>query len=210
MRPNLISVPLAAEGNTLSIPDYRRKAAPALALAAILLATPPVPPAWAADGCGSWSSWGWLAPVLIIAGVVLAALVWRMHQGINRAVADLESCTRKMADGNLQALVSPETKACRMSGRIGENVNELALNLQEVLLLVWNLSRQDLEALERAETMAETVPDPEQRRRLTEELAFLRHDLQEMKNIVHQFEFYNVIMQEEKLLAKPEPATSHD
>jgi methyl-accepting chemotaxis protein len=210
MRPARVCVPAAAEVKPLSIYIYMRKTAGSAALAATVLAALPIQTAVAADTAGGVLRSGALLPVALLIGVVLAALGWRLRKCTTKALADLEQCTRKMADGNLQALVSPETMACRLSGQIGENVNELALNLQEVLLLVWNLSRQDLEVLARAETLAAGGPDSDENRGLRADLAFLRHDLEEMQNIVHQFEFYNVIMQEEKLLAKPEPATSQD
>lgn len=199
----------------MSTIDFPCRTAASASLVLAALAISPARAARAAVECATGLPVGWLLTGVAVTGALVivmgvAALVWRFHQGINRAMADLESCTRKMADGNLQALVSPETKACRMTGKIGENVNELTLNLQEVLLLIWNLSRQDLEVLARAENLARSGPEGEHQQALARDLDFLRRDLQEMQNIVRQFEFYNVIMQEEKLLAKPEPATPQD
>lgn len=193
----------------MTIFDFIRKIAPPGGLALVGFALLPAASARAAETAGNALTEA-LLTVALICAVSLAGLGWYLYKKLSGSLTDLESHTRKLADGNLQELVSPETTSCKLAGRIGENVNELALNLQEVLLLVWNLSRQDLEALARAETLTEAVPNHAQRCSLGEELAFMRQDLEEMRNIVRQFEFYNVILQEEKLLAKPEPATSQD
>lgn len=206
MRPGRGSFPATAEVKPLTIFDYLRKT---IRLGGLALTLLPTAAAQAADSAGTLPG-GALLPLALLICAALAGLGWRLYHGLAKPLTDLAQCTRQMADGNLQALVSQETLAGRLSGRIGENVNELALNLQEVLLLVWNLSRQDLEVLERAVNLAEAVEDSDKRRRLASELAFIRHDLEEMQNIVRQFEFYNVVLQEEKLLAKPEPATSQD
>lgn len=180
-------------------------------LASALLAVPVwlalTGPAQAAGAEAGLSSWQ-ILPVLIgLFGLLL--LGWLLTARFRATLAGLEEITAKMADCQLQNLVPEQNLKCRLTGRIGANINELALNLQEVLLLVWNLSHQDLEALNRISRRLDSGSAGELQRSQAD-LEFIRRDLEEMQEIVRQFEFFNVVLRDEKLLAKPEPATLHE
>jgi len=146
--------------------------------------------------------------------LVAAALILLLFGGLllrkfSGPLHNLERISRQMAACQLQELVSEQHIKCRLTGRIGANLNELALNLQEVLLLIWNLSHQDLEALDRVAVRLGREPNGDHRP-IKNDLEFIRKDLEEMQDIVRQFEFFNVVLRNEKLLAKPEPASMQE
>jgi len=154
------------------------------------------------------SSWAGM-PVLVAASVILLFFGGLLLRKFSMPLNNLERISRQMADCQLQELVSEPHTRCRLTGRIAANINELALNLQEVLLLVWNLSHQDLEALDRIAARLDREPNGN-RQPITNDLEFIRKDLEEMQEIVRQFEFFNVMLRNEKLLAKPEPASMQE
>jgi methyl-accepting chemotaxis protein len=193
------------EGKPLSTCDYAGSREAQLAVfAAVTLVFLSAGPALAATPGEDRTG---ILPLALLTVVSLAFLAWHLFRRLTTPLLDLERCTRNMANGRLQELVPGENMNSRLIGRIGVNINELALNLQEVLLLVWNLSRQDLEALDRIARRLDDEP-AESRQRLRGDLEFIRNDLEEMQEIVRQFKFFNVVLQDEKLLAKiPEPTT---
>lgn len=120
---------------------------------------------------------------------------------IVRPLNELENKTREMADGRLSLLVQDNKTATCAIGAIGENVNSLAMNLQEVLLLAWNLSEHNLETVEQilAGLDGDDEISPAQMRN---SLNSLKAELQQMQNFTRQFEFFDVTLQGKKALAK--------
>jgi hypothetical protein len=106
-----------------------------------------------------------------------------------------------MADGRLGLLVQDNKTATCAIGAIGENVNSLAMNLQEVLLLAWNLSEHHLETVE--QIMAGLDGDGEiSPAQMRASLNSLKAELQQMQDFTRQFEFFDVTLQGKKALAK--------
>jgi hypothetical protein len=176
---------------------------PALTVLALWLLLPTGPVLAASPG--GQSPWGGLA-LLVVGVFILVLLGGLLLIKFSAPLTELERISRQMAACQLQELVPEQNIKCRLTGRIGANINELSLNFQEVLLLVWNLSHQDLEALERIARHVEGEVSTD-RQPVKKDLEFIRKDLEEMQEIVRQFEFFNVVMQDGKLLAKPEPTT---
>ena len=138
----------------------------------------------------------------IMIGVLVAFMFFFIRKFI-KPLNQLEHFTREMADGRLDLLVQDSPKASCAISAIGENVNSIAMNLQEVLLLNWNLSAHNLGNVE--ETLKLLNGDSEiPREQILASLLSLKGELQQMQDLTQQFEFFDVTLQGKKALAKDE------
>lgn len=119
----------------------------------------------------------------------------------------LEELTRRMADGRLDLLVSDNKKTSCYVDTIGENVNSLAMNLQEILLLVWNLSEHNIGTVEKTIGMVEDQ-DSASRDEIKANLEQMKKELQQMQMLTKQFELFDVTLEGKKPLAKEDTTNS--
>jgi len=148
--------------------------------------------------------------LIIITVVMVCALVLFMFFFINkisRPLNELEKTTSDMADGRLDRLVKDTENAGCSIGMIGENVNALAMNLQEVLLLVWNLSEHNLTILDQTIENLENN-DELPREQIGSRLGEIKAELEQMQEITRQFEYFDVTLHDKKALAKDSTANS--
>lgn len=145
---------------------------------------------------------------LALVSVLILFMLFFIRNIIN-PLAKLEKITRQMADGRLDLLIQEhdsKNPSCFIE-TIGENINSLAMNLQEVLLLVWNHSEHNLGTVDQAlEVLAGDGEVP--REQLKASLQSLKTELQQMQNIPQQFELFDVTLQGKKALAKDETTNS--
>ena len=138
---------------------------------------------------------------------VLIVFMFFFIRNIIKPLNKLEKMTREMADGRLDLLVTDSKNASCSIDVIGENVNSLAMNLQEVLLLVWNHSEHNLTTVEQAlKTLEGDNEIP--REQIRASLQSLKAELQQMQNLPQQFELFDVTLQGKKALAKDEITNS--
>lgn len=143
---------------------------------------------------------------LVLAGILILFMVFFIRN-IIQPLDKLEKFSRDMADGRLDRLVRDSENAGCSIGAIGENVNSLAMNLQEILLLVWNLSDHNLGIVE--ETI-KTLKKPQgvSREHLLERLKLIRAELVQMQDLTSQFEFFDVTLRGNIALAKDDAGKS--
>ena len=112
----------------------------------------------------------------------------------------LEKMTREMADGRLDLIVQDNQNASCSIDTIGENVNSLAMNLQEILLLIWNHSEHNLGVLAKAlKNLDDGSGTPED---IKTDLQEIKRELLQMQELPKQFELFDVTLQGNKALAK--------
>jgi methyl-accepting chemotaxis protein len=115
-------------------------------------------------------------------------------------LSKLEKMTREMADGRLDLIVQDNQNASCSIDTISENVNSLAMNLQEILLLIWNHSEHNLGALGKAlETLDDESGNPED---VKANLQEIKKELLQMQELTKQFELFDVTLEGNKALAK--------
>ncbi len=150
--------------------------------------------------------YGLTVMTLVLAGILILFMVFFVRN-IIQPLDKLEKFSRDMADGRLDRLVSDSENAGCSIGAIGENVNSLAMNLQEVLLLVWNLSDHNLGIVE--ETI-KTLEKPQgvSREQILERLELIRAELEQMQDLTSQFEFFDVTLRGKMALAKDDAGKS--
>ncbi|MEN8139599.1 MAG: hypothetical protein ABFR97_00065 [Thermodesulfobacteriota bacterium] len=143
----------------------------------------------------------WLTGGLFVA--LLMALFYLICAIANPLAAMAES-TRALARGDLgQHLPGGPAGSDNPIGKIGANVHELAINLQEILLLIWNMSEEDIGVLDDLRQKAAKGGHQEE---LARGLDFLKGHRQETQQLVAQFNLFNVALQDKRLVAKDEGA----
>ncbi len=126
------------------------------------------------------------AVVLCFAGT--AAIYWMLFRAFFRRLDRLADCTGKIAEGKLDE-TAPVYSGDEFE-RLGSSINDFAANLQEVLLSLWNHTQRCLCALERTGAKAADHADGGVSEQKT--ACLLRKDLEDMRDMIRIFEFYDV------------------
>jgi len=146
--------------------------------------------------------------LLLISGLLLSAglgYFWYriLSRRFDRSVIALLRALEQMARGRLNETVSIDTPD--EFGRMGASINELAANLQELLLYIWKQTGQCLTMLEHIHNN----PDLRHDRRLTLEsmdyLNQLTESVDDLREMAKSYVFYDVSLDGNKTLAINEP-----
>ena len=135
------------------------------------------------------------AMIIAVAGGVFFLLNRRIALPLEKTAA----AAGRMADGYLETTMP--VSAPNEIGRIGESVNGLAVNFQEVLILVWNQTENALARIQR--TTRKMTPDASDGNidEMKAELSSARQDLENMRLMVRSFDLYDVTITETDALA---------
>ncbi len=137
-----------------------------------------------------------LAALGLLLCVQAAALLFFQAQ-VLKPLAGLQAAARLMTDGHLDRL--HRVSRADEIGRLAETVNDLAVNMQEVLLFVWNHSQESRDLLERiAERAAAAPPDAV----LEEDIERMREENDSLKDIVTSFSYFEIRLEHERMLAE--------
>ncbi len=139
-----------------------------------------------------------LAVIVMFLNIVVTLVYF--FRRILSPLNSLDHAARKMADGNLnvkfQSLIPGEFNS------ITESMNEAVLNIQEVLLHIWNYTSQDLVLIEKIEQSIQSCQsEDEDRILLNERIAALRNDVEDIRNTLQSFDFFDVKIKDKKLVA---------
>jgi hypothetical protein len=123
---------------------------------------------------------------------------------IAKPLDELGKVAFQMVNGRLNELVPVRTND--EIGKIGELINDLAINLQEILLHVWNHTGQDIVLLDRIGRIVNSQPGgngmpPE----IREDFRFVRQDIEDMQTMVKAFDFYRVRLDQTKVMKNDQP-----
>jgi methyl-accepting chemotaxis protein len=148
---------------------------------------------------------GW-PPVAALAA--LALLLWSLAAALlcfqysaARPLADLNADIRSMIDGHLDQL--SRIRRADEIGSLAESVNDLAINMQEVLLFAWNHSQQSCDLLNQIAERLEILPDKNgELSGIKENLAHMRRDNEDLKAIVTSFSYFEIRLERERMLAE--------
>ena len=128
---------------------------------------------------------------------LLMAIPFLFIRNIVEPLEHVLMAVRKITEGNLDTTV-PIRNSDEI-GKIGEQINALSVNIQEILLHVWNHSRDAAVFLERIEQYIRSAggnppSDTEQ------DIALIRNSMEEMQNMVKTFEYYDIRMDDDRLV----------
>jgi hypothetical protein len=160
------------------------------------------------------------------ASLSYAALRWRIALGIGLVIsthalvflflvrrianplAKSALAAQRMADGHLGATLP--TAVPNEIGCLGEHINGLAVNFQEVLTLVWNQSEAAITRLRRTTRPAQEDKGGSLPSGMMAELAAAQHELETLRMMVRSFDLYDVaITANDHLAAKEESEKAH-
>lgn len=121
-------------------------------------------------------------------------------------IRQLFEITRIMAEGRLDVSAPPGPR--NEIGRIGDTINELTVNLQEVLLHAWNHTIRVKALLCRiSESLSDKPPHGPPRGIRTNVEDILR-EIEDLQALVRAFEFYDIHLEDDRIMAA-ETRNSH-
>ena len=108
--------------------------------------------------------------------------------------------TRRMTNGQLDQLI--QRTAGNDIDRIGELINEMAMNKQEVLLYFWNHTQENSQLIKRLEKSLFTPQNGETIRPFTEEIfSQLKQGNNDIKSMILLHDFFDLKLKKEKMVS---------
>jgi methyl-accepting chemotaxis protein len=147
-----------------------------------------------------------LAAISIAILVVLILFMLFLRIKVIKPLHRLDELSRKMADGNLDILAKNDHETKSYVDTIGENVNSLAMNLQEILLLVWNMSEHNLRTIDEIANRLTSNNENYGIEEMKSDLQSMKTELLQMQALAQQFELFDVAFKGKKPLAKDDSA----
>ncbi len=114
-----------------------------------------------------------------------------------KPLSSIHRATRRMTDGHLDSLARIARKD--EIGRLGESINDLTVNMQEVLLFVWNHTQQSRQLLEQA---TKRLDMPDSLSIIRDDLEKMRQNNEDLKAIVLSFSYFEIRLEHERMLAE--------
>lgn len=140
----------------------------------------------------------------LFAMCVIAAFIRNVVGPLN----EIAGATRRMTDGDLSATAPAETGD--EIGEIGNRINDLSANLQEILLEVWNGSVHSRRLIDEIDNSIRSKPcnciSPE----LRNEIDFVRQHTEDIQAIIQTFDLYDVHLEDNKVHSGPQPDVEWD
>ncbi len=137
--------------------------------------------------------------VMVAAMSLLVVIPFLFIRNIVEPLEYMLMAVRKITEGKLDTTVL--IRNSDEIGKIGEQINALSVNIQEILLHVWNHSRDAAVFLERIEQYVRSegscTPSDTER-----DIALIRNSMEEMQNMVKTFEYYDIRMDDDRLTAR--------
>lgn len=141
--------------------------------------------------------------LFFLLNVQIAAMIY-FKRNIIKPLAEMQAASRLMADGHLETL--NYMKRADEIGSLGENINDLAVNMQEVLLFVWNHSRLSRDLLENIADDLNFSLDMEQsgsgsENGIQKDISKMHHNNEDLKSIVLSFSYFEIKLENEKMVS---------
>jgi hypothetical protein len=130
--------------------------------------------------------------ICLTAGLGFAAIYYQTVIPLRKIISALGS----LQDGNLA--VTLDSGGCREMEQIDSLLNDIASNYQETLLLVWSHCAKSADYCGHLSESIGKMSDED--RILTTEIAAIQSRIQEIQNVIGGFEFFDVSMEEDKLI----------
>ncbi len=143
-----------------------------------------------------------LAGGTLLALAVLSALYIFVARCILQPLEHTAAAAGRMADGRLDATVP--VQATDEIGRLGELFNDMGVNLQELVVLVWNQTGSALDALEGLHQQLEDLHATPTNEAILTHLQSARQNLGTMQTVARSFDLYDVLLTGHKAVAMEE------
>jgi len=131
--------------------------------------------------------------VVLTAGVlfVMLAAILVFIEKVAKPIDQMGAAADKIARGQLSALAPVDGNG--EIGRIADLINDMAMNLQEILLLVWNYTGRNRQRLEGMAEMlkrhsnGDALPEG-----FAERLTVLQREVEDLQSFVEAFDYYDI------------------
>ncbi|WPD20779.1 MAG: HAMP domain-containing protein [Candidatus Electrothrix scaldis] len=148
--------------------------------------------------------YGALCAILFVLLSIQAAAMLYFLRHIIRPLTEIQAASRLMADGHLET--SNYVKRSDEIGSLGENINDLAVNMQEVLLFVWNHSQSSRDLLE---NIAQNLNFSLEKERggtkikggVQKDIIKMHRNNEDLKSIVMSFSYFEIKLEDEKMVS---------
>ncbi|MCI5132909.1 MAG: HAMP domain-containing protein [Candidatus Electrothrix sp. EH2] len=145
--------------------------------------------------------------IFFLFSIQVAAMLY-FRSCIVKPLAEIQAASRLMADGHLETL--NQVKRADEIGSLGENINDLAVNMQEVLLFVWNHSRLSRDLLENiaddlnvslAADTADIENENENENSIEKDIKAMHRNNQDLQSIVLSFSYFEIRLEDERMIS---------
>ncbi len=145
--------------------------------------------------------------VMFIVFLCVTAVMFVFIRNIVRPLDKMSVAAKRMADGHLDETVP--TQAPYEICVVGELINDLAANLQEILLHVWNHAQHTMVLLDQISKKTRSQSDTSlMPTEIVADFECVRQDIEKMQAMVEAFEFYNIKLEKGKVVASENPRHS--
>lgn len=137
--------------------------------------------------------------------VLLVSIVWlriSLRQ-INRPIHSIRRAVFRLAQGKLNETVTVDSMD--EFGQIGSSINELAANLQELLLYIWKQTGQCLTTLEDLQADSKERQNNPLSAQTIEQLQAVAASIEKLREMAKSYVFYDVRLDGEQAVAINEP-----
>ena len=143
--------------------------------------------------------------MILVMSIVMLCVIATMVVFTRNIVEPLDligKAAKKIAAGHLDETVPVRNQD--EIGNIGELINDLAANMQEILLHVWNHTEDDIVLLDHICEEVNAGQDNGLSEKVKQKLAFVRQDIKDMQDMVKAFDYYNIRLDNGKVIADAE------
>ncbi|CAN2041174.1 HAMP domain-containing protein [Candidatus Magnetomoraceae bacterium gMMP-15] len=137
--------------------------------------------------------------VTIIVFLCVIATMFVFIHNIVEPMDEMARVTKKMADGNLDEPVPVRNHD--EIGKIAELINDLAMNLQEILLYVWNQTGQSINTLKKISEKSQSLSGKDMPHEIKEDFISVQQDIEDMREMIKAFDFYDVKLDDGKIVS---------
>ncbi|GEM_PF-1695199 len=129
---------------------------------------------------------------------ILATMFVFMRYFLN-PLKETTTAAKRIADGHLDETIP--VRSCDEIGNVGQTINDIAVNLQETLLTVWNHTEQCSVAIDHIHDQISMQPANLISHETIKNLESLKQGMESMRTWVKEFDYYAVTIVEKKVLA---------
>lgn len=137
--------------------------------------------------------------------IIMLSVIWlrmAMHR-INRPIQAIHRAVFRLSQGKLNETITIES--ADEFGQIGSSINELAANLQELLLYIWKQTGQCISSLEQIKHIPGLQERTASSKITDEHLRELTEAVESLREMAKSYVFYDVRLEGEKTLAINHP-----
>ena len=127
-----------------------------------------------------------------------------LYRRVARPLEKAAEVAERMAEGHLGETLP--NHPLNDIGRIGESINSLAVNFQEMLILVWNQTDNAIARLRRTTGQVGTAGVHDLSPDMVTDLTSARQDLETMRMMVRSFDLYDVAITKTDVLTAKDTA----